>query len=72
MLPLAPKLMTLDDVRQVVGEHLEDYGNPRLRVGAVAAVSEDVITAVVETIDGSLVEKLVFDRFSGQFARADE
>jgi hypothetical protein len=72
MLPLVPKLLSVEDVGRILAQHLEVYANPRLRVGTVAVAGEDTITAVVETVDGSLVERLVFDRFTGEFARADE
>ena len=72
MLPLAPKLLSVQDVGRMLAQHLEAYANPRLRVGTVALAGEDTITAIVETVDGSLVERLVFDRFTGEFARADE
>jgi hypothetical protein len=71
MLPLAPKLLSVEDVGRILAQHLEAYANPRLRAGTVALAGEDTITAVVETVDGSLVERLVFDRFTGEFARAE-
>jgi hypothetical protein len=71
MLPLAPKLLSVEDVERLLAQHLEAYANPRLRAGTVALAGEDTITAVVETVDGSLVERLVFDRFTGEFARAE-
>lgn len=68
----APRLLSPDDVRARVTERLKAYGNPRLRLGAIAIAGEDSITAEIETVDGSLVERLVIDRFTGDFARTGE
>lgn len=68
----APRLLSPDDVRARFAERLKAYGNPRLRLGAIAVAGEDSITAEIETVDGSLVERLVVDRFTGDFARTGE
>lgn len=68
----APRLLSRDDVRTRLTERLEEYGNPRLRLGAIAVAGEDSITAEIETVDGSLVEKVVVDRFTGDLARTGE
>ena len=68
----APRLLSPDNVRARVTERLKAYGNPRLRLGAIAIAGEDSITAEIETVDGSLVERLVVDRFTGDFARTGE
>jgi hypothetical protein len=68
----APRLLSPEDVRTRLTERLEAYGNQRLRLGAIAVTGEDSITAVIETVDGSLVERLVVDRFTGDLARAGE
>ena len=68
----APRLLSPDNVRARVTERLKAYGNPRLRLGAIAVAGEDSITAEIETVDGSLVEGPVVDRFTGDFARTGE
>ena len=63
-----------------VGERSQRIASGRVRLAGIRdcselsliAFCEDTITAVIETVDGSLVERLVFDRFTGEFARADE
>ena len=67
-----PRLLAPDDVRARLTERLKAYGNPRLRLGTIAVAGEDSITAEIETVDGSLVERLVVDRFTGNFARTGE
>ena len=67
-----PRLLAPDDVRARLTERLKAYGNPRLRLGTIAVAGEDSITAEIETVDGSLVERLVVDRFTGDFARTIE
>jgi len=59
--------MTPERVRTFVEEHLTRQGNPRLKLGEVATAADGSITAEIVTVDGSLVQKLAFNRYPGLF-----
>lgn len=57
--------MTSERVRGFLEKRLAYHGNPRLEVGDIVAEGEATITAEIVTVDGSLVQKLAFNRFPG-------
>jgi hypothetical protein len=63
--------MTPDRVRTIVEEHLTRQGNPRLKLGEVAMAADGSITAEIVTVDGSLVQKLAFNRYPGLFRQVE-
>jgi len=69
--PGRSKPMTADDVKTWLGKMLERDGNPRLRLGAVKDKDSKTIEAVIETVDGSLVQKLNIDKEFGLARRVD-
>jgi len=60
-----PDEMTEDRVRAVLEQQLTNLGNPRLRLGEIGTASDGSITAEIVTVDGSLVQKLAFNRYPG-------
>lgn len=63
--PASQEEMTPERVRVWLGQHLAWHGNPRLTIGEIVAVGEATVTAEILTIDGSLVQKLAFNRYPG-------
>jgi len=61
----AQKEMTPDSVRTLLGQQLTEHGNPRLKIGKIATATDGSITAEIVTVDGSLVQKLAFNRYPG-------
>jgi hypothetical protein len=59
------KDLSTDDVSHFLGHRLEAQGNERLTLGDVTEVDENKITADINTVDGSLVQRLEIDRHSG-------
>ncbi|GIK96320.1 MAG: hypothetical protein BroJett029_05290 [Alphaproteobacteria bacterium] len=57
--------MTPESVRAWLEQRLAWHGNPRLKIGEIAAAGDATITAEIVTIDGSLVQKLAFNRYPG-------
>lgn len=57
--------MTLESVRAWLEQRLAWHGNPRLKIGEITAAGDATITAEIVTVDGSLVQKLAFNRFPG-------
>jgi hypothetical protein len=57
--------MTPERVRAFLQERLNRLGNPRLKLGTIAAADDGSITAEIVTVDGSLVQKLAFNRYPG-------
>ena len=66
-----PEEMTEERVRALLEQHLTQHGNPRLRLGKVAAAADGSITAEIVTIEGSLVQKLAFNRYPGLVRQID-
>jgi hypothetical protein len=61
----AQQEMTPERVRALLGQHLAWHGNPRLKLGSIAQAADGSITAEIVTADGSLVQKLAFNRYPG-------
>ncbi len=57
--------MTPESVRAWLEQRLAWHGNPRLKIGEIAAAGDATITAEIVTVDGSLVQKLAFNRYPG-------
>jgi len=71
-MPLVPQLeMTPQSVRALLESWLALLGNPRLEIGEVAESGNDSIVAEIVTVDGSLVDRLAFNRYPGLFHRID-
>jgi hypothetical protein len=64
--------MTPERVRTFLEKRLEQHGNPRLRLGEIANAADGSITAEIVTVDGSLVQKLAFNRYPGLFRQITE
>ncbi|MCW5751104.1 MAG: hypothetical protein KIT81_08150 [Alphaproteobacteria bacterium] len=69
--PGKPEEMTQERVRALLTQHLAALGNPRLKIGEIGASAEGNITAEIVTVDGSLVQKLAFNRYPGLVRRVD-
>ena len=61
----AAEEMTEDRVRALLERQLDTLGNPRLKLGGIGTASDGSITAEIVTVDGSLVQKLAFNRYPG-------
>ncbi|TDQ78449.1 hypothetical protein A8950_3501 [Dongia mobilis] len=61
----APVQITEAQVRALLEQDLIRLGNPRLKLGEVAGAADGSITAEIVTLDGSLVQKLAFNRYPG-------
>ena len=68
----AEEEMTPSRVRGFLQQHLAWHGNPRLAIGEVTTASDGSITAEIVTVDGSLVQKLAFNRYPGLFRQITE
>jgi hypothetical protein len=62
--------LTVDQVKQNLGQWLTWQGNPRLKLGAVTEQKDGTITADITTQEGSLVQKLVIDKTHGWMRQA--
>ena len=60
-----PEEMTEDRVRALLEQQLTGLGNPRLKLGEIGTAPDGSITAEIITVDGSLVQKLAFNRYPG-------
>ncbi len=60
--PGSQKPATVDEVKTWLGKVLARDGNPRLRLGTVKDKDAKSIEAIIETVDGSLVQKLLIDK----------
>jgi hypothetical protein len=67
-----PEEMTEDRVRALLEQQLTNLGNPRLRLGEIGTAPDGSITAEIVTVDGSLVQKLAFNRYPGLFRQIAE
>jgi hypothetical protein len=63
--PGTPDEMTEDRVRALLERQLSNLGNPRLKLGEIGTASDGSITAEIVAVDGSLVQKLAFNRYPG-------
>ena len=66
-----PEEMTIESVRTLLEQDLTQHGNPRLKLGEVATAADGSITAEIITVDGSLVQKLAFNRYPGLVRQVD-
>jgi hypothetical protein len=57
--------VTEDEIRALLEQELIRLGNPRLKLGKIAGTADGSITAEIVTLDGSLVQKLAFNRYPG-------
>lgn len=64
--------MTPERVRTFLEQRLEQHGNPRLKLGEIATDTDGSVTAEIVTVDGSLVQKLAFNRYPGLFRQITE
>ncbi len=64
-----PQDLSADTVRHILGRHIAQMGNERLKVGNVTERDEDTIVAEIVTVDDSLVQRLVIDRHTGAARR---
>ncbi|MCA0270890.1 MAG: hypothetical protein LCH69_02370 [Proteobacteria bacterium] len=71
LVPAAPPEMTPERVRSWLQERLDRLGNPRLTLGAIGEAPDGSITAEIRTVDGSLVQKLAFNRYPGFVRQID-
>ncbi len=63
----AQEEMTPERVRTLLEQSLTRHNNPRLKLGEIATAEDGSITAEIVTRDGSLVQKLAFNRYPGLF-----
>ena len=61
--------LTVEDVKDILAHRLAHQGNERLQVGKVEAKGDDAVVAEIETVDGSLVERLEVDVHTGRMQR---
>lgn len=64
--------MTPGKVRAFLERQLAWHGNPRLRIGEIGTAADGSITAEIVTQDGSLVQKLAFNRYPGLYRQLEE
>jgi hypothetical protein len=67
-----PEEMTPERVRELLEGRLEWHGNPRLAIGEIATAQDGSIVAEIVTVDGSLVQKLAFNRYPGLYRQIRE
>lgn len=63
--------MTPARVEAFLSHLLERHANPRLELGEIAEADDGSITAEIVTRDGSLVQRLSFNRYPGLFRQID-
>ena len=63
--------MTPARVETFLSHLLERHGNPRLELGDISEAEDGSITAEIVTIDGSVVQRLSFNRYPGLFRQID-
>ncbi len=66
-----PEEMTEDRVRAPLEQQLTSLGNSRLRLGEIGTASDGSVTAEIVTVDGSLVQRLAFNRYPGLVRQVD-
>jgi hypothetical protein len=67
----APAEMTPARVGAFLAHILERHNNPRLRIGEITEAADGSIIAEIVTVDGSLVQRLAFNRYPGLFRQID-
>lgn len=63
--------MTPTRVRDWVEQRLAWHDNPRLTLGDITEAEDGSIIAEIVTVDGSLVQRLAFNRYPGLFRQID-
>jgi len=63
--------MTPARVEAFLSHLLERHGNPRLELGEITQAGDGSIIAEIVTVDGSLVQRLAFNRYPGLFRQID-
>jgi hypothetical protein len=63
--------MTPARVETFLSHLLERHGNPRLEIGEITEAEHGSIIAEIVTVDGSLVQRLAFNRYPGLFRQID-
>lgn len=58
--------LTVEGVTKILERRLSHMGNDRLKVGEVKVKDDDTIIAEIVTVDDSLVQRIEFDRKTGQ------
>ncbi len=66
-----PVEMTPMRVEAFLGHLLKRHGNPRLEIGEITEGEDGSIIAEIVTVDGSLVQRLAFNRYPGLFRQID-
>ncbi len=59
------------EVERILSGMLAWHGNKRLKVGKVADKDDDTVIAEIQTVDGSLVAKLVVNRKTGAMRHSE-
>lgn len=67
-----PAETTPETARAWLEQQLEEHGNPRLRIGSVERQEDGSVIAEIETVDGSLVQRLAFNRYPGFVRQAQD
>lgn len=67
----APEEMTGDRVREFLERLLERHGNPRLTIGTIEDGEDGTIVAEITTVDGSVVQRLAFNRYPWPFRQIE-
>jgi hypothetical protein len=57
--------LSADDVKTMLEQALSAHSNPRLEIGKISEKDESTIVAEIVTKDGSLVQRLAFNRYPG-------
>lgn len=63
--------LSVDDVRHFLEHSIDMHGNKRLKVGEVTETDQHTIVAEIVTQDGSLVQRLNVDRYTGQIRQVE-
>ncbi len=63
--------MTPARVETFLSHLLDRHGNPRLEIGEITEAEDGSIIAEIVTVDGSLVQRLAFNRYPGLFRQID-
>ena len=70
--PLAvPRALTLEEVQEALERLLRQTNNPNIKLGLVEQADDERFRATVVTQEGSLVQTLSIDRFSGAMRQSD-
>ena len=67
----APTEMTPARVEAFLSHLLERHRNSRLEIGEITEAEDGSIVAEIVTVDGSLVQRLAFNRYPGLFRQID-